>query len=111
MEKAVFKSVISDSRTNASKRLPQTALVVSDQRTVLVAHWKLPGQCITLCHMVQPIQWTGILRGKIERSAVMNTFLVITSAYLFHLICCRSFNLTLISKRKERNKKKPNLSY
>lgn len=61
-EKAVFKYEINDSSCNASKRLPQTALVVSDSRTVLAAHCKLPGQCVTLCHMIQPILWTGILK-------------------------------------------------
>lgn len=63
-EKAVFKYAISDI-FSTSKSLPQTALVVSDYRTVLAVHWKLPGQCITLCHMVQPILWTGVLKGKI----------------------------------------------
>lgn len=62
-EKAVFNNTISDS-FNTSEGLPQTAFVVSDHKTVLAVHWKLPGQCITLCHMVQPILWTGILKGK-----------------------------------------------
>lgn len=83
-EKAVFKSTISDTRSGyASKRLPQTALIVSDHRTILAAHWKLPGQCVTLCHMVQPIQWTGILRGKIESSKIMVIFIVMT-LYIFY---------------------------
>lgn len=63
-EKTVFKKAVSDTSSNASKSLPQTALVVSDHRTVLAAHGKLPGQCVTLCHMVQPILWTGTLKGK-----------------------------------------------
>lgn len=64
-ENVVFKNALSDNSSSAAKRLPQSALIVSDHRTVLAAHSKLAGQCVTLCHMVQPILWTGVLKGKL----------------------------------------------
>ncbi|KAG0724527.1 hypothetical protein GWK47_040430 [Chionoecetes opilio] len=68
-EKALFSHAIPAWSCGASSSAPPVALVVSGCRTVLAAHWKLPGVCVAVCSMIQPILWTGIL--KVDHRSVI----------------------------------------
>lgn len=64
IEEALFGNAVPTHNNNASKSAPPAALVLSGLRTVIAAHCKLPGLCVAVCRMVQPILWTGILKGN-----------------------------------------------
>ena len=63
-EEALFDNAAPPRICNASKSPPSAALVVSGHKTVMAAHCKLPGLCVAVCHMVQPILWIGVLEGN-----------------------------------------------
>lgn len=64
IEKALFRDTVPITKSNGSRNTPSTALVVFEPGTVMAAHCKLPGQCVAVCNMIQPILWAGVLKGN-----------------------------------------------
>nr|XP_053639268.1 uncharacterized protein LOC128693549 [Cherax quadricarinatus] len=60
-EVAVFGKAVSNGSSDSCGQTPSTALIVCASGSVKAAHSKLPGFLVTLCHVAQPVVWTGIM--------------------------------------------------
>ncbi|XP_071532698.1 uncharacterized protein [Panulirus ornatus] len=69
MEKAVFGKMMCSGGNKGTETEPMALLVVCDTGQVMAAHSKLPGVLVILCHIAQPVIWTGILEDIWGRPA------------------------------------------
>lgn len=60
-EVAVFGKAVSNGSSDSCGQTPSTVLIVCASGSVKAAHSKLPGFLVTLCHVAQPVVWTGIM--------------------------------------------------